>query len=106
MLMTKEESHSINEELNQIMAIIEKKGQLMKNVNVCLIIAKMLQKVVCSCSTIAHCILDQNIGNQVQGCHGDGSVTYDRNKGQLRLIFPPTPVLDQEVRILITRIDF
>ncbi|KAK8680953.1 hypothetical protein V6N13_109888 [Hibiscus sabdariffa] len=89
-----------------IMAIIEKKGQLMKNVNVCLIIAKMLQKVVCSCSTIAHCILDQNIGNQVQGCHGDGSVTYDRNKGQLRLIFPPTPVLDQEVRILITRIDF
>ncbi|KAL4325507.1 hypothetical protein GQ457_11G022510 [Hibiscus cannabinus] len=97
MLMTKEESHSINEELNQIMAILEKKGQLMKNVNVCLIIAKMLQKVVCSCSTIAHCILDQNIGNQVQGCHGDGSVTYDRNKGQLRLIFPPTPVLDQEV---------
>ncbi|KAK8614056.1 hypothetical protein V6N13_122432 [Hibiscus sabdariffa] len=99
MLMTKEESHSINEELNQIMAILEKKGQLMKNVNVCLIIAKMLQKVVCSCSTIAHCILDQNIGNQVQGCHGDGSVTYDRNKGQLRLIFPPTPVLDQEEKM-------
>ncbi|KAK8584492.1 hypothetical protein V6N13_109882 [Hibiscus sabdariffa] len=93
-LRTKEESHSITEELNQIIAFLESS----QNVSVYLLVAHMLEKVVRSCSNMAALgILSQDVHNQVQGYHGDGTVTYSRNVGQLTLIFPPPPVHEQEV---------
>ncbi|KAK8680947.1 hypothetical protein V6N13_109882 [Hibiscus sabdariffa] len=96
-LRTKEESHSITEELNQIIAFLESS----QNVSVYLLVAHMLEKVVRSCSNMAALgILSQDVHNQVQGYHGDGTVTYSRNVGQLTLIFPPPPVHEQEILAL------